>query len=301
MSLALHVVISLIGMFRFPYRSSSSMEAISVGISFVDQITESPAPLGTLKGDEEGTLLGVAPETPVGEETPEPVPEPAPEPALEPVPEPVPEPTPVPEPVPESVPGSIPESSPPTEEQKTPPQTEPQKPPEPPKEKSLEKLDALMKEEAFSSEDFLRVLKNVETTKKKRLLKKGKTSSSIEKGKTGGKLRKGIASGALEGVLSAGEEESIRQQIYPHWSVPGGITGAENLVVELRITLQEDGTVTNIQILDQARCQTDPQYRAAAESARRAVRIASPLKIPANRVDLLRSFRFRFNLKDALE
>ncbi|MDR2412226.1 MAG: hypothetical protein LBD66_01280, partial [Holosporales bacterium] len=62
----------------------------------------------------------------------------------------------------------------------------------------------------------------------------------------------------------------------------------------------DDGTVTNIQILDEKHCQEDPRYRAAAESARRAVRIASPLKIPPNRLELLRSFRLRFNPKDAL-
>jgi hypothetical protein len=337
MSFALHVIVGLVGALGISSRRlSPSTEVVPVGIAFVDAVANGPALLGTPEGATDETLLESIPEeeTPTAEEaakgdsappaftpqeptlkelTPLPAassksddsakvtPPTNPESLLEPLPKPIPEPI-------KSSSGSIKSSSEsapsqPSEllslpkEQKASPQVEQRKSSTQQEKKSSTKLDALMEEETSSQEDFLQVLKNIDATKKG---SSRTIQSSQISGKNKAKPRKGVTKGALEGALTAGEEDFIRQQIYPHWSIPGGIAEAENLIVELRITLQDDGTVTNIQILDQNRCQENPQYRAAAESARRAVRIASPLKIPPNRLELFRSFRLRFNPKDAL-
>jgi outer membrane biosynthesis protein TonB len=270
-------------------------------------LTEGVIPLGVPDGsEEEGALPEALPEQAPAPDSqdissPPSVQEALPEPAAPPAPEPValpppavetPPPLPAEEKNPEPTAPAI-EEKPVAEAQSPPKKTPPEKKKEPDIRK---KLDALVGEVGASSEDFLSVLKDVERRKPK---KPAKASSGKGAGK-GGQARKGMAGGAQEGTLSAGEKDLIRQQIYPHWSIPGGVAEAENLVVELRIQLREDGTVTDVQILDSARLQRDPLYRAAAESARRAVRLASPLKIPPNRAELLRSLRLRFNPKEAL-
>ncbi|MDR0406478.1 MAG: TonB C-terminal domain-containing protein [Holosporales bacterium] len=311
LSLGLHFAISL-GCILGPsiHLSSPPAEVVPIGIAFTDVVSEDPAPLGTPEGDMEETLpVSEQSESTAAENVPlssleepqhptasvpiepdplpltakeasESIPEsiPAPAPALAPLPE--------PQPKEDSAEEKLQKASPP-----------PIKPKEKASQKQKQKLDALVDTEESMQEDFLGVLKDVEKNKRKKFQK---FTSEKRKGKAPGKSRKGIARGALQGRLSAGEEDFIRQQIYPHWSIPGGVTDAENLIVELRILMQEDGTVTSIQILDEVRYKKDPLYRAAAESAQRAVRIASPLKIPPNKLELLRSFRLRFDPKDAL-
>ena len=79
--------------------------------------------------------------------------------------------------------------------------------------------------------------------------------------------------------LTASEEDGIRGQIEKVWNL-GSLAGSPDLaglVIELRITLQPDGTVTRVDVLNM---NPSPFFGPAAESARRAVMIASPLKLP---------------------
>ncbi|MDR3186944.1 MAG: hypothetical protein LBT63_00730 [Holosporaceae bacterium] len=102
--------------------------------------------------------------------------------------------------------------------------------------------------------------------------------------------------------LSEGDYEMISSQIYPHWAVPSGVRDAENIIIEIRVQIRDNGQVvpSSIKILDERRYATDYVFRAAADSARRAILEASPLKIPRDKVDLFRDFILRFNLKEAL-
>nr|WP_298687960.1 TonB C-terminal domain-containing protein [uncultured Dongia sp.] len=84
---------------------------------------------------------------------------------------------------------------------------------------------------------------------------------------------------ASEVPMSAGDKDGIRDQIQKIWNI-GSAAGAPNLdqiVVELRIEMQPDGTVTRVTLLNN---QADPHFRSLAESAIRAVQRASPLKLP---------------------
>ncbi|MDR0662244.1 MAG: hypothetical protein LBF76_02570, partial [Holosporales bacterium] len=275
LSFGLHVGIALVCFIGFPApRISPPMEVIPVGLTFADVVSEAPAPLGI----PDGTEVEAVPEPLPAQELPEPSPqESTPEsvapplaprsPAIEaPPPKPQgdvsapPEPLAVPasppvvpsppEPVP--VPEPPPAPSPPEKlvaPQKAPPSVQPVQ---------TQKLDKLVESTVGAQEDFLSVLKNVEKGARKQVQKNTEKKSS--RGKSA-KTRKGVAGGALEGHLSAGEEDLIRRQIYPHWSILGGMMEAENLIVELRLQISEDGTVTDIQILDKARFQRDPLYR----------------------------------------
>ena len=94
----------------------------------------------------------------------------------------------------------------------------------------------------------------------------------------------------------------ISSQVTPHWVVPGGVKNANSLIIKMRIKLRENGEVipNAIEILDSARYNSDYVFRAAADSARRAVLEASPFKVPADKMHLFRDFEFSFNTDKAL-
>lgn len=75
----------------------------------------------------------------------------------------------------------------------------------------------------------------------------------------------------LDAQLSMLEIDAIRKQISDNWDLPAGAKDAQNMVVTLRIQLNPDGTVTNVEVVDRWRVDNEPFYRAMAESAQRAV------------------------------
>ena len=85
--------------------------------------------------------------------------------------------------------------------------------------------------------------------------------------------------------LAISEIDLVRQQIRECWSLPAGAKEAENLSIEIKMAMNPDGTVRQARILDQNRLQSDPFFRAAAESALRAVLNphCNPLKLPSEK------------------
>ncbi len=83
-------------------------------------------------------------------------------------------------------------------------------------------------------------------------------------------------------AMTASDELGIRGQIEDAWNLGSlaGSPGLEGMIVELRIHMQPDGTVTGVDLLNS---DTNPFFRQAAESAKRAVMIASPLRLPAGK------------------
>jgi outer membrane biosynthesis protein TonB len=91
--------------------------------------------------------------------------------------------------------------------------------------------------------------------------------------------------------LTASEEDGIRGQIEKNWNL-GSLAGAPDLtgmIIELRITLQPDGTVTRAEVVNTG---SSPLFRQASEGAIRAVRISSPLKLPPNKTYTSMLIRF---------
>ena len=83
--------------------------------------------------------------------------------------------------------------------------------------------------------------------------------------------------------------DAVAKQIEKHWFV----TEAESqtdITVELRLTLAETGDVTNVEWLDQS---SDPARIAFAERAKRAIKQASPLKMPDGQYWPTIKMRFR--------
>jgi outer membrane biosynthesis protein TonB len=74
----------------------------------------------------------------------------------------------------------------------------------------------------------------------------------------------------------------VRRQLKPHWKAPTG-ADAELLRTELSISLARDGSVTRVDVL-RTTGQTPsnkPQVKLHQEQAVRAVRLASPFRLPA--------------------
>jgi outer membrane biosynthesis protein TonB len=102
--------------------------------------------------------------------------------------------------------------------------------------------------------------------------------------------------------LTASEVDLIREQIARCWNVPAGARDAKNLVVEIRVVVDRDGTVQQATIVDQGRLGSDPFFRAAAESARRAFfnPQCRPLHLPAEKYAIWKDLVVDFSPKDIL-
>jgi hypothetical protein len=86
----------------------------------------------------------------------------------------------------------------------------------------------------------------------------------------------------------------IGQQVYPNWSLSiCDIAGVDQLIVPVRLTLSADGRLVGAPAPVSPR--SDPVYRAAAESAVRAVRATSPFTVPAGFTQQELTFRFRLD------
>jgi len=68
-------------------------------------------------------------------------------------------------------------------------------------------------------------------------------------------------------------------QVYPHWILPCDIPGADQLRIQVELTLSRDGRITAGPTLVNPR--SDNVYRAAADSALRALRQTAPFDVPA--------------------
>jgi hypothetical protein len=88
---------------------------------------------------------------------------------------------------------------------------------------------------------------------------------------------------SLDQQLSMSEIDAVRRQIEGCWNIPAGAKDAKNLIVELHVQLNADGSVRAVAITDQSRLQSDNFFRAAAESAARAVYECAPLHLPADK------------------
>ncbi|MGB1548700.1 MAG: cell envelope integrity protein TolA, partial [Alphaproteobacteria bacterium] len=96
------------------------------------------------------------------------------------------------------------------------------------------------------------------------------------------------------------ELDAIRSQISRCWNVPVGAKDAENLVVDIRVHVNPDGTIREARILDTDRMQRDSFFRTAAESAYRAVvnPRCSPLRLPPEKYEQWKTFTLSFNPKE---
>ena len=97
-----------------------------------------------------------------------------------------------------------------------------------------------------------------------------------------------------EKKATATEIDILRNHVRQCWNAPYAANEL-NKIINLKIFTNPDGSVVNVQIIDVAFYKKDPVYRAAADSARRAVKDCSPLPLPKNKYDLFKIFTFNFD------
>lgn len=94
--------------------------------------------------------------------------------------------------------------------------------------------------------------------------------------------------------------DALRRQLENCWNVPIGAREADDLVVDVQIIVNPDKTVARAAIIDRDRYNSDPFFRAAADSALRAVLSSQcrTLILPDDKYEQWKSITFRFNPKE---
>ena len=80
---------------------------------------------------------------------------------------------------------------------------------------------------------------------------------------------------SLDDHLTYTEIDLIRSEIRQAWNVDANAEGLEDIRIHIRINLNIQGQVTNIEILDADQYQKNPLFRSVADSARRAINICA--------------------------
>lgn len=252
-SLLLHASIVVIALVGLPLIQDDSLVVeppLVVELVDIAEISNVPAP--------QPKAPDPAPEKPTPPPQPKPEP-PAPKPEIAPEPEPV-EPEPAPEPKPEPKPEVKPEPKPePTPKPRVSAQA-PSRKPTPPK----------------PQETFASLMKDLAPTLKK------DTPAPQPEEKEVPKPLDDFAQQIQEAIktpspnsdptrkISLSEIDALRQHIAQCWNPPIGAQDAENLKIEIKVTMNPNGTPQAASISSRSNL-SDPFYRAAAESALRAV------------------------------
>jgi outer membrane biosynthesis protein TonB len=102
-------------------------------------------------------------------------------------------------------------------------------------------------------------------------------------------------------AISISEIDYVRQQITKCWSPPAGAKDARNMIIEIAVSMNSDGTVRDA-VINNTGLQTDTFLRAMAESALRAVlnRHCQPFKLPRDKFDRWKTMKLVFNPKEML-
>jgi outer membrane biosynthesis protein TonB len=98
--------------------------------------------------------------------------------------------------------------------------------------------------------------------------------------------------------MSMSEKDAIMSQLARCWNVPAGAKDAQNLVVVLNAEYNSDGSYIRVELAKESmmRYTSDSFFRAAADSAIRAVKECSPLKdLPTDKFNTWRVMELRFD------
>jgi hypothetical protein len=102
--------------------------------------------------------------------------------------------------------------------------------------------------------------------------------------------------------ISTLEFQAFQRQLSGCWNLMSGTRYAENMIVDIRLTVGPDRKVQNATVVDQARYNSDPYFRAAADSAVRAVYnpSCSPLDLPPEKYELWKDIVVTFDPRKML-
>jgi len=195
----------------------------------------------------------------------------------------------------ESIPDPVKKPEPKKEEKK------PEKKPDPKKDKKDPKKKEDKKEKKNDKAEV-----NLDPKKKQKSEKTKKDSKNVDdlvnsliNDSVSDAASKGAPASRTGDTVTATDIDAIRSKIYKCWLLPAGAKDAKDLVVDIRMDIAQDGTVTKAEIVNKDRM-SDPYFQAAAESAQRAVLdpACNPLPLPQDKYDKWKRLTLRFNPKD---
>ena len=161
------------------------------------------------------------------------------------------------------------------------------KKPEPKKEvkkQEAKKPKPVEKKEKTKDDNFDSLLKTLE---KKSTPKTNNAASSKKTAK--GTFRDNLP-------LSISLEDDIRRQLEGCWTPPAGGLDAGKLSILLLISLQRDGTVSSVKVLEKPKTSNAQVANAATEAAVRAVKKCSPLQnLPEEQYETWKELEFNFD------
>lgn len=113
------------------------------------------------------------------------------------------------------------------------------------------------------------------------------------------KMVEGLAPTTSE-TLALSEMDALKYQLAQCWNVPSGAMNAEDLIVDIRVEVNPDRTVKTADIVDTGKYNSDTFFRAAADSARRALfnPRCNPLAVPVDKYDVWKRMLIRFNPRE---
>ena len=105
----------------------------------------------------------------------------------------------------------------------------------------------------------------------------------------------GVPTGSVA-TLTQRDIHASRAQIQACWHPPPGALEARDLVVDVRLQLNRDGSVSaEPQVMNRG---SHPQFQVAAEAARRAIKRCAPYKMPIAKYDLWQDVEVRFDPRE---
>jgi len=257
-------------------------DIIPVELVMLDEIAPEPEPAAEEvapepEPKEQEARLAPAPPTP-SEPEPEPIvePEPEPEPIVEPEPEPEPEPVPPPEAKPELEPEPEPEKAPPPKPQRRP-------------DVKIAMPDQTPPQPELAQDQLTSILRNVEKLKAQQQAAGEQIAKAEQQGKAS---QQGSAFERNELV------HAIQEQLRNCWRLDPGARDARDLMIEIRVQLNPDGSVRNSSVTDVIRMVQDGYFRSAAENAMRAIQKCSPFRLPPTKYAIWRDLTLRFNPRE---
>ena len=109
----------------------------------------------------------------------------------------------------------------------------------------------------------------------------------------------GGTAGSYFSELSISEMDALAGQLRACWNLDPGAMGIEDMIVEIKAQLNQDGGVYSVEIMNKPRYRSDSHFRSVADSAVRAVHICAPYKILsekyASKYEEWKVLRLRFN------
>ncbi len=278
-SVLFHAAIVAISYYGFPYISRAPVMTdtpIMVDIVNVDELTNAPPPKPAPEKKERETKKAPPPPAPPKASPPSPPP-----PAKE-----------------KEVAMAVPDLKAKKKQETKPEAKAPEKP-------QPRLADVKPKRKPKPPDQFTSVLKTVEKLKaqpkdpEKKKEKPKETAEPFEQ-----QMAKALMSKTAEHnpmrPLAISEIDLVRQQIRECWNLPAGAKDAQDLNIEIRVVMNPDATVREARIQDQRRLQSDPFFRAAAESALRAVLNprCNPLKLPPDKYHQWQTMTLNFDPRD---